>query len=110
MRRRPRKQWLALVAGILVLLGGAATAVLALITDGPGTFDITVADSGTSVTADLGNATVEYIGSSASNQASGTGLFDPFLRLQGSPTEKGFNTCSQSSCGGDVTRVRDEDG
>ena len=39
---RPRQQWLALVVGILVLLGGAATAVLALISDGPGTFDITV--------------------------------------------------------------------
>ena len=38
---RPRQQWLALVVGILVLLGGAATAVLALISDGPGTFDIT---------------------------------------------------------------------
>ena len=107
---RPRQQWLALVVGILVLLGGAATAVLALISDGPGTFDITVADSGTSVTADLGNATVEYIGSSASNQASGTGLFDPFLRLQGSPTEKGFNTCSQSSCGGDVTQFETKTG
>jgi len=107
---RPRQQWLALVVGILVLLGGAATAVLALISDGPGTFDITVADSGTSATADLGNATVEYIGSSASNQASGTGLFDPFLRLQGSPTEKGFNTCSQSSCGGDVTQFETKTG
>lgn len=84
-------------------MGLVASVVLALISDS-GTHDITVLDSGTSVTADLGNATVEYIGSSASNQASGTGLFDPFLRLQGSPTEKGFNTCSQTSCGGDVTQ------
>jgi uncharacterized repeat protein (TIGR01451 family) len=106
---RPRQQWLALVVGLLALTAGAATVVLALISDS-GTHDITRPDSGTSETADLGNATVEYIGSSASNQASGTGLFDPFLRLQGSPTEKGFNTCSQSSCGGDVTQFETKTG
>jgi uncharacterized repeat protein (TIGR01451 family) len=103
---RPRQQWLALVVGILVLLVGVATVVLA----DTGTHDITVPDSGTSATADLGDATVEYIGSSASNQASGTGLFDPFLRLQGSPTEKGYNTCSQSSCGGNVTQFETKTG
>lgn len=90
-------------------MGLVASVVLALISDS-GTHDITVADSGTSATADLGNATVEYIGSSASNQASGTGLFDPFLRLQGSPTEKGYNTCSQASCGGDVTQFETKTG
>jgi uncharacterized repeat protein (TIGR01451 family) len=38
-------------------------------------------------------ALVSYIGSSDTvRQSSGTGLFDPFVRLQGSPTEQGFNT------------------
>jgi uncharacterized repeat protein (TIGR01451 family) len=44
------------------------------------------------VTLSPSGGSVEYIGSSANNQASGTGLFDPFVRLQGSPTEKGYNT------------------
>jgi uncharacterized repeat protein (TIGR01451 family) len=52
-------------------------------------------------------ASVEYVGDASNHQSSGTGLFDPFVRLQGShstaPTEKGYNTCSQSSCGGDVS-------
>lgn len=106
---RPGQRWLALVVGVVALMLGAAAVALALISDS-GTYDITRPDSGTSETADLGNATVEYIGSSASNQASGTGLFDPFLRLQGSPTEKGFNTCSQSSCGGNVTQFETKTG
>ena len=108
--RRPGVQWLALVAGILVLLVGAATAVLALISDGPGTFDITVEDTSGDETADLGNATVRYIGSDSDNSASGTGLFDPFVRLQGAPTEDGYNTCSQASCGGDVTEFETKPG
>jgi uncharacterized repeat protein (TIGR01451 family) len=109
-RKRPRRAALvAIVPTALVAIGLIASVVLALISDS-GTHDITVPDSGSSVPADLGNATVEYIGSSASNQASGTGLFDPFLRLQGSPTEKGFNTCSQSSCGGDVTQFETKTG
>ena len=43
-------------------------------------------------------------------QSSGTGLFDPFVRLQGSPSEEGYNTCSQSSCGGDVTEFETKTG
>jgi uncharacterized repeat protein (TIGR01451 family) len=70
----------------------AAVALAALVTDS-GTHDLTVPNKNTSTgLVDIGNASVEYIGSSASNQASGTGLFDPFVRLQGSPTEKGYNT------------------
>jgi uncharacterized repeat protein (TIGR01451 family) len=88
---RPGQRWLALVVGVLALMLGASAVVLALISDS-GTYDITRPNSGSSETADLGYASVEYIGSSASNQSSGTGLFDPFLRLQGSPTEKGYNT------------------
>ena len=37
-------------------------------------------------------AIVDYFGSSSDKQSSGTGLFDPFVRLQGGPTEKGYNT------------------
>lgn len=88
---RPGQRWLALAVGVLVLMLGAAAVALALISDS-GTHNVIVADSGSSQTADLGNATVEYIGSSASNQSSGTGIFDPFVRLQGSPTEAGYNT------------------
>ena len=108
--KRPRRQ--------LYVFGVAATTAallvssvaLALISDA-GSFDVIVASSATSKTADLGNATVEYIGSSASNQSSGTGLFDPFVRLQGSPTEAGYNTCSQNNpCGGDVTEFETKPG
>jgi uncharacterized repeat protein (TIGR01451 family) len=90
-------------------MGLIASVALALISDS-GTYDITVPNSGESEVADLGNATVEYIGSSADNQASGTGLFDPFVRLQGSPTEEGYNTCSQSSCGGNVSEFQTKPG
>ena len=37
---------------------------------------------------DVSRSEVEYIGSSANNQSSGTGIFDPFVRLQGGPIEK----------------------
>jgi uncharacterized repeat protein (TIGR01451 family) len=91
-RKRPRRPaFLFLTVGLAASLLVSSVA-LALITDGPGTFDITVPDSSESETADLGNATVEYIGSDADNSSSGTGLFDPFVRLQGSPTEEGYNT------------------
>jgi uncharacterized repeat protein (TIGR01451 family) len=68
-----------------------ASVVVAFISDS-GSHTVVVEDSGFSRTADLGNATVEYIGSDADNQSSGTGIFDPFVRLQGSPTEAGYNT------------------
>jgi uncharacterized repeat protein (TIGR01451 family) len=54
---------------------------------------IEVADKNHSATCTTPDgAIVDYIGSSANNQSSGTGLFDPFVRLQGSPSEQGFNT------------------
>jgi len=107
---RPGQRWLALVVGVVALMLGAAAVALALISDGPGTFDITVEDTSGDETADLGNATVQYIGSDSDNSASGTGLFDPFVRLQGAPTEAGYNTCSQASCGGDVTEFETKTG
>ena len=90
-RKQPRRPaFLIMTAGAVASLLVASVA-LALITDS-GTADITVADSSESASADLGNATVSYIGSDSDNQSSGTGLFDPFVRLQGAGTEAGYNT------------------
>jgi uncharacterized repeat protein (TIGR01451 family) len=89
-RRLPRK--LAVLAAITALIAGVTGALAATVTD-IGTYDLTVPNKNASTgLVSLGNASVEYIGSSANNQASGTGLFDPFVRVQGSPTEQGFNT------------------
>jgi uncharacterized repeat protein (TIGR01451 family) len=82
------------VAAGLVATALVASVALALVSD-TGTYDITVQNNNNSagpLTLAPSGGSVEYIGSSASNQASGTGLFDPFVRLQGSPTEKGYNT------------------
>jgi len=89
-----RRRWL-----FLLCLGSAISAAvisipsaLAVVND-TGTYDLTVPNKNTSTgLVSLGAGSAEYIGSSANNQASGTGLFDPFVRLQGSPTEQGFNT------------------
>lgn len=67
--------------------------------DGGGPYDITVSGtSGFNSAPTTGGALVSYYGS-ASTQAtalgigsSGTGVFEPFYRLQGSPTEAGYNT------------------
>jgi uncharacterized repeat protein (TIGR01451 family) len=87
---------LAIVAGILVAAGLLGAAVYAAIPPPPadsGCGSIEVPDKDTSATCTTNDgAIVDYIGSSASNQASGTGLFDPFVRLQATPTEQGFNT------------------
>lgn len=92
-RKRPRLSALLFMSGAIVAAGLFAAVALAIVTDS-GTCDIQVADSGFSDTCTLGpgGAIVDYIGSSANNQSSGTGTFDPFVRLQGSPTEKGYNT------------------
>jgi len=88
-RKKPRIVVFALTLGMIGLITSVA---LALVSDS-GTYDLTVPNKNTSTgLISLGNASAEYIGSSADNQASGTGLFDPFVRLQGSPTEKGYNT------------------
>ena len=93
-RRRPRRFALLAVAAGLVVMGVAASVALALVSD-TGTYDITVQDNNNSagpLSLSPSGGSVEYIGSSANNQSSGTGIFDPFVRLQGSPTEKGYNT------------------
>ena len=92
-RRQPRRLALLAAAG-LVVMGVAASLALALVSD-TGTYDLTVQDNNSSagpLTLSPSGGSVEYIGSSANNQSSGTGIFDPFVRLQGSPTEKGYNT------------------
>jgi uncharacterized repeat protein (TIGR01451 family) len=91
--KRPRRP-VGLVLGTAAAAAAlyAAIALAALVSD-TGSYSVEVPDKDhSSGLVDIGNASVEYIGSSADNQASGTGLFDPFVRLQGSPTEKGYNT------------------
>jgi uncharacterized repeat protein (TIGR01451 family) len=80
----------ALVIALMVLTNPAWAT---LVTDS-GPCDVTVASNTTSADCTLtSGAVVSYIGSSdTARQASGTGLFDPFVRLQASPTEQGFNT------------------
>src|SRR5262245_16102337 len=91
-KRHRASRWLLLLTAMLALMLGAVTLVSALVS-ASGDFSVIVPNKNTSSgLVDIGNASVEYIGSSAQNQASGTGLFDPFVRLQGSPTEKGYNT------------------
>ena len=89
-RRRPRR--VAVAAAIAALATGlvASVAVAALVTDS-GTHSVIVPNKETSsALVDIGNASVKYIGSSAQDQASGTGLFDPFVRLQADTTEQGW--------------------
>lgn len=91
LRKMPRVLVVALTLGMIGLFTSVA---IALVSDS-GTYDITVPNKNTSggpLALTPSGGSVEYIGSSADNQASGTGLFDPFVRLQGAPTEKGYNT------------------
>jgi uncharacterized repeat protein (TIGR01451 family) len=96
-RKRIRHRGWARLAGfgaLVIALMMPIGPVLALVSD-TGTYDITVPNKSQSagpLPLTPSGGSVEYIGSSANNQASGTGLFDPFVRLQGSPTEKGYNT------------------
>jgi hypothetical protein len=79
---------------MLTLLGSAA--VLAFVTDSGGPYDVQVAnktEASANVTLAPGGAIVRYIGDSHTTLgSSGTGTFTPFIRLQGSPTEAGYNT------------------
>ncbi len=96
-RKRPRFPTLMFLGGA-VLAAGLFAAVAIAYVDGTTqlpaqTCDIQVADTSESLNCDTdAGANIEYIGSDADNSASGTGLFDPFVRLQASPTEAGFNT------------------
>ena len=93
-RKRPRRYAvLAISAGVLVI-GLVAAAALAQILGDTGTVNVIVGNrSGLGQGTTAKGAVVQYIGdSNESFGSSGTGTFDPFLRLQGSPTEKGYNT------------------
>jgi uncharacterized repeat protein (TIGR01451 family) len=72
-----------------------ATAALATLTE-TGTIDVQVTDKGSSKVdrqATTAGAFVSYFGDGDTTfGSSGTGTFDPFVRLQGSPTEQGYNT------------------
>jgi uncharacterized repeat protein (TIGR01451 family) len=87
---------LLVIGGAVVAAGLFAATVLATIPPPPadsGCGSVEVPNKNTSATCTTTDgAIVDYIGSSANNQSSGTGIFDPFVRLQGSPTEKGYNT------------------
>src|SRR5207245_2611354 len=87
---------LLVIGGAFAAVGLLATSVFATIPPPPadsGCGSVEVPNKNTSATCTTTDgAIVDYIGSSANNQSSGTGIFDPFVRLQGSPTEQGFNT------------------
>ncbi len=89
-----RRRWFLFLCLVVTVGAGVffISGALALVSDS-GTADVTVPDKNTSSgLKSVGTASVEYIGSSANNQSSGTGIFDPFVRLQGGPVEKGYNT------------------
>ena len=89
-----RRRWLLFLCLVVTVGAGVfgISVALGLVSD-TGTVDVTVPDKNhSSGLKSLGTASVEYIGSSADNQSSGTGIFDPFVRLQGGPVEKGYNT------------------
>jgi uncharacterized protein DUF11/prealbumin domain-containing protein len=118
-RERPRRTTYALVTAGAIASLLVASVALALVSDS-GTVSVEVQNSTQSSAltrlGDLGSAYIQYIGKDDPvNGVSGTGLFDPFVRLQGSlataPTEKGYNTCSQNNpCGGDVTEFETKPG
>src|SRR5437016_2293646 len=80
-------------AGIGGGLWATTTSGASFLTDG-GTVNVQVADKTTSAGGTTtGGAFVSYLGDSdTSFGSSGTGIFTPFVRLQGSPTEQGYNT------------------
>ena len=88
-----RRRWLALFATV-ILAGGLFTAVAHAYSDTSARCDVQVPNKTTSLACTTDAlATVQYIGDSdATLGSSGTGIFVPFVRLQGSPTEQGFNT------------------
>ena len=90
--RRTLPLRVALFAGVMstVLF---AVVVAALVSD-TASCDIEVADkTGYDICTTAAGATAEYIGEdNISFGSSGTGTFNSFVRIQGSPTESGYNT------------------
>ena len=96
-RKRPRRSaMLAIWGSAIAALGLFAVVALATVTDSPTAdgCDIQIGNKNqTDICTTEAGAQVRYIGDS--NQtfgSSGTGTFSPFVRLQGSPTERGYNT------------------
>ncbi|TAK77192.1 MAG: hypothetical protein EPO16_05940, partial [Dehalococcoidia bacterium] len=80
------------VAAIIVMLGGRSimNAAAAPIS---GTCSVIVADNTQYATCSVSGTQFEYIGDQHTTFGSaGTGTFNSFVRLQGAPTERGYNT------------------
>lgn len=75
------------------LLGTLLVGAVALAVSDSGTFDIEVSDRYGSKEAILDNAVVQYIGDLDTTYGSaGSGVFESFVQIQNSPTERGYNT------------------
>ena len=98
-RKRPRKSALSVTAALVAVAGLSAAAVLGALSGDSGTVNVQIPDRTTSK-VDIQTAKgafVSYFGDSDTTfGASGTGLFNPFVRIQASPTEQGYNTNSSS--------------
>jgi uncharacterized repeat protein (TIGR01451 family) len=93
-RKRPRLPFYLLIGGAVVVAGLAAAVAFA-VTNDSGTVNVEVTNRTTSVVdaTTAQGAFISYFGDSDTTfGAAGTGLFNPFVRLQGSPTEQGYNT------------------
>lgn len=94
-RRSPRRRYTLLaLGGALIAAGILAAASNATVSDS-GTVNVQVADRAHSVVdaQTAKGAFVSYFGDSDTTfGSSGTGTFNPFVRLQGTPTEQGYNT------------------
>jgi hypothetical protein len=93
-RKRPRRPAVLVVTTAVAVALLSATAVFALLTDS-GNVDVQVPDKTTSKVDQQtnGGAFISYFGDGDNSfGSSGTGTFEPFVRLQGSSTEQGYNT------------------
>ena len=100
--KRPRPLALLAILGAIVAAGLFAAMALAVVTNdtdcartagSPPGVSVEVANKNQNATCitDEG-AIVQYIGSSSDTSSSGTGTFEPFVRLQASGLQSGFNT------------------
>jgi hypothetical protein len=93
--KKRRRRSLLVLLGVAIAAVSLPAAVYAVFLTDSGTVDVQVASKTTSK-VDIhtsGGAFVSYFGDSDTTfGASGTGPFDPFVRVQNSPTEEGFNT------------------
>ena len=93
-RKRPRGPALLVIGGAVVAAGLIAAVALATLLGDTGTLNVEVATrAGFATDTTAKGAIVQYIGdSNTSFGSSGTGIFTPFVRLQGSPSERGYDT------------------